>query len=139
MASQTAAEKPGAAVVSPLFGLGHTEALVPIGYPSVPDAFGASSRLPLGRRCSARPPGQPRVLASPGKSFLDIRLWFTIRNILVASSIYPDEATGGRPLVLIHGAANSAKVRGYRQRELAPFSSPAKAPRAADCKRPYLA
>ena len=39
--------------------------------------------------------------------------------MVAVSSMYPDEVTGFPPLVLIHGAANSAKVWIYWQRELA--------------------
>ncbi len=39
--------------------------------------------------------------------------------MLAVSSMYPDEATGYPPLVLIHGAANSSKVWTFWQRELA--------------------
>ena len=38
--------------------------------------------------------------------------------MLAVSSMYPDKAAGYPPLVLIHGAANSAKVWVYWQREL---------------------
>ena len=39
--------------------------------------------------------------------------------MIAVSSIYPDKAAGYPPIVLIHGAANSAKVWIYWQRELA--------------------
>ena len=39
--------------------------------------------------------------------------------MLAISSMYPDQATGYPPFVLIHGAANSAKVWTFWQRELA--------------------
>ena len=39
--------------------------------------------------------------------------------MLAVSSMYPDKATGNPPIVLIHGAANSAKVWTFWQQELA--------------------
>jgi len=44
---------------------------------------------------------------------------FTIRSMVAVSSMYPDKAAGYPPFVLIHGAANSAKVWTLWQRELA--------------------
>ena len=59
------------------------------------------------------------VVLVSAKSYETFLSSFTIICMLSVSSIYPDKVTWHPPLVLIHGAANSAKVWTYWQRELA--------------------